>query len=161
MRSTPPVRIRSDLHDWLSTQAASMGVSVPALLNTLVERESTLGRMFLVRPMTISPGLSDAAKELVDAPEGTHLIVAYNDGRGPWGWIVAGSKTAIDTTSLDLEIFRASRVMRVPRHFIFAWHICGGADFSQEILAAAYRYRELGMQLHPSVRLPHRESHGL
>lgn len=150
-----PLRIRDDLVPWVEAEAATLGVSIPALVNSLIERASVQGRLAEARPEVKPPGLSgDADKDLV---RDQRVLLTYLDPATPWPLILAGFIKDIDKHSLDVEVFPNGPIVRLPRIWLVTWHIPGPSDdFGLMITRATRLYQGVGMRLNPLVHVEHK-----
>lgn len=150
-----PLRIRDDLVPWVEAESAALGISIPALVNSLIERASVQGRLAEARPEVKPPGLSsDADKEFA---RDQRILLTYLDPATPWPLIVAGSVKEVDKHSLDLEVFPHGPIVRLPRIWLVTWHVPGpNDDFGLMITRAARLYQGIGMRLNPLVQVQHK-----
>jgi hypothetical protein len=151
-----PLRIRDDLVPWVEAEAASLGISIPALVNSLVERASVHGRLAEARPQIVSPGLSPASKELEQRD--LRVVLTFTDPSTPWPLIVAGNIYDFDGHAIDLKVFDSGNfgpIVRIPRIWIVTWHVAKprNDDFALVITRVAQFYQGVGMRLHPLVRV--------
>lgn len=143
-----PLRIRDDLVPWVEAEAASLGISIPALVNSLIERASVQGRLAEARPQAVPPGLSPASKEL--EKRDIRVVFTLTDPSTPWPLIIAGYVKDFDAHAIDLEVLNSGRIVRIPRIWLVTWHIAGPADdFSLVIMRAVTLYQGIGMRPHP------------
>lgn len=147
-----PLRIREDILQWVEAEAATFGISVPTLVNTLIERASVQGRLAEARPEVKPPGLSRGADE--ELVIGARVLLTYLDPATPWPLILAGSIQAVDRHSIDLEVFGSSSVVRLPRIWLVTWHVAEPKDdFGLMISRVSDLYYGVGMRMNPLIRV--------
>jgi hypothetical protein len=147
-----PLRIRDDLVPWVEAEAASLGISIPALVNSLIERASVHGRLAEARPQIVPPGISPESKVLEQRD--LRVVLTFNEPSTPWPQVIAGYIKDFDGHALDLEVFDSGPIVRIPRIWLVTWHIAGPTDdFTLVITRAVTLYQGIGMRLHPLVRV--------
>lgn len=148
-----PLRIRDDLVPWVEAEAASFGISIPALINSIVERASVYGRLAEARPQIIPPGLSPQSRLDLERRD-TRVVLTYTEPSTAWPLIIAGYIKDFDAHSLDLEVFESMQIVRIPRIWLVTWHVADlGSDFALMIAPAVALYGAIGMRLHPLVQV--------
>lgn len=150
-----PLRVREDLIQWVQNEASCLGISVPSLVNSLIERASVQGRLAEARPEVKPPGLSrDADSEF--ALE-RRILLTYLDPATPWPLILAGFIMGVDKHSLDVRVFPDGPIVRLPRIWLITWHIPDPSDdFGLTITRIAHLYQGVGMRLNPLVQVQHK-----
>ena len=112
-----PIRLRQEMNAWTSSHAASLGVSIPAFVNGILESV----RLGLVTPAL---GLTDLAQEGLAAAEGKFVALLFQGQAGPL-LMAFGTLVDIEPMAIVLDVGNqgGSENIAIPRAWLIEWRV--------------------------------------